>query len=155
MVCHIVQRKHIATYPFRRMSARARFLRGVTGHWIPTRHTVLWSLILVKVRVCNVISTRSWCLQNRNKENYQNFSLIVSRIERLVNHLGKNDDIYVHDKRSVTLQRSTTFITMIRDTQKPLLCRGCSLSRHLQLTGFFSDFKRIKLSLFCSRHFNR
>ena len=113
---HIVQRKRIGTYPFRRMSARARFLRGVTGHWIPTSHTVLWSLILVKVRVCNVISTRTWCLQNRNKENFSNFSLIVSRIERLVNHPGKNDDIYVHDKRSVTLQRSTTFITMIRDT---------------------------------------
>ena len=73
---NIVQRKHIATYPFRRMSARARFLRGVTGHWIPTRHTVLWSLILVKVRICNVIGTRTWCLENENKEKYSIFHLL-------------------------------------------------------------------------------
>ena len=116
---HNIQKKRIGTYPFRRMSARARFLRGVPRHWIPTRHTVLWSLVLVKVRVCNVISTRTWCLQNRKQRKIFEFVHLLSLELRdwliILVKIGMMTFTCVAN----VAQRynvAQTFITMIRDT---------------------------------------
>ncbi len=54
------------TYPLGRMCAGPGFLRRVSGHRVPARQSVLRGLLLVQVRACCVVRSRSRRLKKEN-----------------------------------------------------------------------------------------